>query len=734
MTYLSRSNMRHWLFVFFCFLALEGWAGSGDQQAIPFEGEEGENPIHIELIAEENSIQAARPFWVMINMAIKPHWHTYWKNPGETGAPISIEWTLPAGFQVANIEWPYPQRFELNSILGFGYENQVSFLVELIPPKTVPSDAIFGLQAAVKWVVCSDAECVPGEQIVSTSIGAGTASPVSNPAYKTIFQNARAKLPQKMEEIHVERKDNQVQFAFSSAGLSQDLLSEAYFCPEPSSSIGHRTLPVISQDVDSSLMKVTLAEEGAVADRLKGVLVLKSDELLALAIDAPIHDFTPRVDLPKIDEHSYDVQDFKGGIALALVFAFLGGLILNLMPCVLPVISLKILSFVKMAGQDRLLIFKHGLFFALGVVLSFWALAGFLLVLRAYGETVGWGFQLQEPIFVAFLGGVLLLLTLNLFGVFEMGMAVTAWAGQAESNHHNKGLVSSFLSGVLATAVATPCSGPFLGSAVGFAVTLPASAALLIFTVLGLGMAFPYLLLSCFPGLLRFVPKPGNWMITFKEIMGFFMLATVIWLVWVFNAQTSALSMLFLLMGFFCISLSAWIYGKWGVSIRFSAVGWVAKGAALGVIATGGYLLWMAALQPDSKNTSSFSSEIASGDWEPFSPERVEELRRKGIPVLIDFTAKWCLICQANHLVLSSSSVEEKFNELGVVRMKADWTKNDPIITKELRKFGRSSVPLYVFYGNGDDAGPEILPQVLTPDYVLNILKKLETGSVANVD
>lgn len=354
--------------------------------------------------------------------------------------------------------------------------------------------------------------------------------------------------------------------------------------------------------------------------------------------------------------------------------------------------------------------------------MSFWLLAGVMLILQAYGESVGWGFQLQEPIFVGFLAALMLIVGLNMFGVFEAGLGVASWAGEKQQPGLQKGsttLTSSFLSGVLATAIATPCTGPFLGSAIGFAFTLPAFYALVIFTVLGLGMASPYLILSAFPSCLRYMPKPGAWMVTFKELVGFVMMATVLWLVWIFAAETSHIGVMVLLFALLFISFACWIYGKWSLPTTSRIAKSIAYVCALFFLGLGGSAIVTASstsevLIVDAGNHSGKAGSIR--EWEPFSPARIAELQKQGVPVIVDFTAKWCLICQANHLILSQDEVSSKLAENGVVKMKADWTKNDPVITKELRKFGRNGVPLYVMYGaNGKT---EILPQVLTADIV----------------
>lgn len=414
-------------------------------------------------------------------------------------------------------------------------------------------------------------------------------------------------------------------------------------------------------------------------------------------------------------------HEFQGGFLLALLFAFVGGSLLNLMPCVLPVVSFKILSFVKMAGQNRYLILKHGLYFAAGVLVSFWLLAGLMLTLQSYGETIGWGFQLQKPLFVAILAAILFLFSLSMFGLFELGTGVASWAAQKAdgSAQQTPPFLSSFFSGVLATAVATPCTGPLLGTAVGFAVTLSIPLAMIIFTFLGLGMAFPYVLLSAYPSLMRFLPKPGAWMVTFKEAMGFLMMASALWLVWVFGAQTSSMSLSLLLASFLFFAVSCWVYGKWSLPFKRKRVRRTSYLIALCFLLVGGFILVNAA----ESNEESLNKEELADDWEAFSLERLSELKAKGIPVFIDFTAKWCLTCQANHLVLGTQNVKQKMTKKGVIKMKADWTKNDPVITEELKKFGRNSVPLYVVYGNGGD--PKILPQILTSNIVAEYVDEL---------
>lgn len=577
-----------------------------------------------------------------------------------------------------------------------------------------------------------------------------TPPPSSKEQITTFFEQARAKIPQTHVKVKTIRKEGVVQLEVpQEANEPQGEIREVYFFPEQQEMIHHLIEPTVdanSGEENRYLVNLKGGDEiGAGSKSLKGVLVLHKqvgvqERVEAFDVDSTIEEegdqevlsllsaparFSPSLATgkPEVVSNSPSSFTFEGGLGLALLFAFMGGVILNLMPCVLPVMSFKVMSFVKMAGQSRSLTLKHGLMFSLGVVLSFWLLASMMLMFRSYGQAVGWGFQLQEPLFVVVLASILFIFALSLFGLFEWGMFFASWAGQTqvETTQKSSGYTGSFFSGILATAVATPCTGPFLGSAVGFAVTLPVFQSLLIFTSLGLGMSFPYLLLAAFPSCLRFMPKPGAWMETFKQLMGFLLLATVLWLVWVFSAQTDTFSLICLLTGFLFFSIGAWVYGK-GCSpvakrtTRLFAFAFVVLFAFVGVEA----ILFPRASwynQEIADNETKSPNDLWAG-WETFSPERVAQLRKEGKPILIDFTAKWCLICQTNHLVLGSEGVKEQLASLGVVKMKADWTKNDPMITEELSKFGRNSVPLYVLYGVDEKKDPVILPQVLTPDLV----------------
>lgn len=683
--------------------------------------------ISIHLASESNSFYAGYPQWVAIQFDLPESWHAYWKNPGSFGYPISVDWTLPSGFSVSELKWPSPEREVSDVGVLYQYSGKFWLLAKMTPEKNLLEKQAT-VSAEIHALVCSGEHCIPIEKTVSLTL------PVKEgpPSVDSDFSHARDCIPQERNDIQVN----------SGAGFFEivvpgiDEAKKVYFYPEEEGVVQSTELPLFVNDLGMTHVLLAQNEGGDFPSSLQGSLVIEHPNgFTPLLISSPVTSGLSEIAQAFLIS-SPPNADFQGKLLMALAFAFLGGLLLNLMPCVLPVVSLKIFSFVKMSGQKRSQTLLLGAAFSLGVLFSFWILAVLLLLLQAYGHAVGWGFQLQEPIFVASLAVVMLIFSLSLFGVFELGTGVAAVAGQAEvktKGNRYSSLCSSFFSGVLATAVATPCTGPFLGSAVGWAVTLPPQYAMVIFTSLGLGMAFPYLLISAFPQMVRFLPKPGAWMNTFKEILGFVMLATVLWLMWVFAAQTATISLFILMGGLLSFALGCWVYGKWGAPVRKKWVRMYAYASVLFFCLLGGYAVVVSSsLEPASPNDFLPESEIAMADpknsqytpWERYSEVRLAYLRSQGTPVLIDFTARWCLICQVNHASLSSSEVEKKIQAKGVVKMLADWTRHDPEITKALAKYGRNGVPLYLVYPK-DGNEPHILPQVLTPDTVLQYLNKI---------
>jgi len=709
-----------------------------------FSGVAKQQVVQVNLVQEAQTIQPGQPFWVAIHFKIDKDWHVYWKNPGDVGVPVSFKWQLPTGFEAGPIQWPCPEKFITSDMIGFGYAEEVVFLSQIMPPQNLQEGTQHQISVQTDWLVCSATMCQPGSAESELLVHVSNENPIHSEHSTTFFKNAHEKMPVNNPDISIKSSKGFVQLEIPA---DDKTISEAYFFAEEPDVLDYSYEPQVTLSSDSKQTYFLHLKEKTPLKTLNGILVThterdqkKSTEAFEIhqAIEEEAAGLVGFVDVKKMglasvtkSEEANGVHDFEGGLGLALFLAFIGGMILNLMPCVLPIISLKVMSFVKMAGQKRSLTIKHGLWFSLGVLISFWVLVAAIFILRAYGQVVGWGFQLQEPIFVVVLASLFFVFALSLFGIFEWGLIFSSWAGQTQSDTQQQApdsFVGSFFSGILATAVATPCTGPFLGSALGYALTLPAFEALLVFTSLGLGMCSPYLLLSAFPKLLRFVPKPGAWMETFKQMTGFILLAAVVWLMWVFSAQTNSFSLICLTAGFLCFAIGAWIYGRGGVPSASKTKRIISYCMVVLCFFAGFQVIvlpratWATSLETAADNHTG---------WENFSAERVAELRAQGTPVLIDFTAKWCLICQVNHFVLASAEVESKLNQMGVVKMKADWTKNDPAITEELSKFGRNSVPLYVVYGNEKEQEPVIMPQVLTPDIVASHLDQVIKQNIA---
>ncbi len=691
----------------FCLLAALFALGTSASAAIPI--------AEVTLVAEEESIAPGRPFWLAVQLNVGKGWHSYWKNPGDAGAPIRISWTAPDGFSFGPIRWPTPERFEWGSAVGFGYEGKVTLLVQVEPPVLLPLGQSVTLTAHVNWVACAD-ECVPDQKKVTLMLPVSSSAPILSQAYADLFLTTRSSLPERPWVMRAERKGRDIVLNFCPDDEAIVAYGRVSFFPEDPQVIDLRASQELTELGHCFSLKMASGPGSPTA--LKGILYIQKGaepygRETAVEVDLPLA-ASPVV----IHAVAQSLPEARfNSLGLALLFALCGGLILNLMPCVLPVVSLKVLGFIRHAQEHRTAVLAQGVAFVIGVLLSFWILAGTLLLLRDLGQAVGWGFQLQNPIFVAVLAGLLFLLGLSLFGLFELRIGLSV-------RPSHSGLAGAFFNGILATIVATPCTGPLLGPALGFAATLPLFSALSIFTAMGFGMALPYLILSAFPGLLRWLPRPGGWMITFKEVMGFLMMATVVWLLWVFGAQTDLDGVTMLLIAFIVLAAGAWAWGHWIDLTRRRSVRLVAALVALisFVLAFGG-IVEVAARYSNVPVSAEQGEEPMSGAWEPFSPERLDALRAAGKPVFVDFTARWCLICQVNKAVLYAPEVEKKFEELGVTCLRADWTRKDPIITQVLEQFGRNGVPLYLLYGCGAGA-PDILPQQLTRD---DIIERLET-------
>jgi len=671
---------------------------------------------HVEasLLSEVSAIQPGQPFMVALRLSHDEHWHTYWINDGDSGLPTTISWQLPEGFTAGPIQWPHPQRLPMPPLMSFGYEGEALLLVEITPPAELPAGEVT-LNARVSWLMCKEI-CIPGKANLSLTLPVGTAAS-SDPAITATFAAARRSLPATETDwtfsLRVEPADLVIAARPPAPGAA---LTRLEIFPLEKNILANSAEPRIEATSGGYTIRIARESGTEAPSALRAVLVAEP----TLARDTTRPAIEVEIGAASISATETGPPGAAAPTRSLLVislFAFAGGLILNLMPCVFPVISLKILGFVKQAGDHPRAVWHHGLLFASGVVVSFWILAGLLLALRAGGANIGWGFQLQSPGVLIALSLLFFTLALNLFGIFEVGMSLTSAGGAANSD---TGWIGSVLSGALATVIATPCTAPFMGVALGYALTQPPVVAMTVFTALALGMAFPYLVLSRYPALLKKLPRPGPWMETMKQAMGFLLLATVLWLLWVLAALTGAITLMNVLAGFLLIGISAWVLGKWDTLVRETSVRWRAR--LIGVVLLGA-AVGVSYAQVEAAGPSEASANSA---WLRFSPENMEEWKTGGKPVFIDFTAKWCLTCQVNKLtVLRTDEVMAAFRERGVILVEADWTDENEEIARELARFGRQSVPLYVLY-DGRNAEPVMLPEILTRKIVLDALRNLD--------
>ena len=664
------------------------------------------------LVATEASVQSGRPITVAIRLEHDAHWHTYWLNPG-TGYPTSIAWQLPPGWTAGEIQWPSPRiiRDSKGNITGNGYEGVTYLPITLTPPVDLKPGESVALSAQVDWLMCADV-CIPGDARVALTLPIRAEPPTPATGHGAEAAASLHSLPDTVPGWEIS--------ATRSGALTTLRLTAGAEAPvkDPANLWFFAADGFIQYDKPQNVRRGAAGEillDLPISDsadqtiaRLTGVLTssgswLAGGALPGLRIDVPL----VAAAIPPSALSANAAPAASTSLLGTLALAFVGGLILNLMPCVFPVLGIKILGFVNQSGNDRRLITLHGVAFTVGVLLSFWALAGALAVLRAGGDQLGWGFQLQSPAFVFGLAAVMLVFALSMSGVFEFGLGAT---GVGANLQMKDGYSGSFFTGVLATIVATPCSAPFLAPALGAALALPTAESFVVFTTIALGLSVPYLLLSIFPQAVKVLPRPGAWMETFKQAMAFPLYATVGYLVWVLAGQTTESGLLMTLLGLTVIAMAAWLYGRYhapgstGGRMRFGLIG------GLALLTVGGWLGWPRAAAP---------TDLV---WEAWSPERVTELRAQGRTVYVDFTARWCATCQTNKkVVFSSAEVLATFADRNVVALKADWTNQDARITAELAKWNRSAIPFNLIY-SADRPEPQVLPELLTPQIVLDAL------------
>jgi thiol:disulfide interchange protein/DsbC/DsbD-like thiol-disulfide interchange protein len=658
------------------------------QRAVVAQEYEGRQLVEARLLADTESVVPGQAFEVGVLLEMAPGWHTYWEYSGDSGLPTKVEWSLPPGYEAGPLRWPAPvAKVEPGDIRVYGYSGRVLLMSTITPPTDARGTA--ALKADVTWLVCEEI-CIPGEASLELDLPVGAQAA---PANTRIFEEFRALLPSASPppfDVRWSRKGGVLRLEVDNPVPEGRL--ELFPLPAAGQLVGHPepVAPgVIEIPVEGAFRGVLAVGEGA--ERRAWTV---TDEAGAADAAAPAM-----------------------GLWQALVYGFLGGLILNLMPCVLPVISLKIFGFIKQAGDSRTGILMHGLAFMGGIFTWFLGLAVVVVALKSSGAEVTWAFQFQNPWFNVVIGAIVFVFALNLAGVFELvlpGKASTAM----ESAGSGTGLGGSFFQGLFATLLATPCTAPFLGSALGFAFSQGAGVVFAMFGSVAGGMAMPYLLLSARPGWMRFLPRPGAWMERLKQFMAFPLFATLVWILSIIGGQQGVDGIIRFSGFLVCLGLGAWIYGAFCgplASIRRRSIALL-----MVVVVSGGGGWYFLGGQPAAGR----NGEVI--DWVEFSESRLRAEVEAGRNVFVDFTADWCITCKFNErTAIDTPAVRRMLVERGVVAMKADWTNADPGITAALKAFGRVGVPFYVLYPAGDEANPVVLPELLTESIMLEALRNL---------
>ncbi len=677
--------------------------------------------MRAELLAHApQGIGPNKPMWLGLSLRHAPHWHTYWKNAGDSGLPTTMSWQLPTGVQAGEIAWPTPKQLKLGPLMNYGYEDTV-----LLPvPVNVSGDfsaPTLAVKLRADWLVCKEV-CIPESGEFMLTLPAATAVV----AHQNLFTAALARVPRaQTQAVATGRVDGQA-LVIEVNGLAVADQGKSYvFFPETGGVIEPAAPIEQAWNGGTWSARVPLsAQRSESPSQMQAVLV--AGVATGIGVRMEIQGPWPAATLPgaKSNKSAAPMPAEPAAPLLAtLGLALLGGLLLNLMPCVFPVLSLKLLSFAQ-PGQRRRDRVGAGIAYTAGVLVSFVALAGLLLVLRAGGEQLGWGFQLQSPLFVAALALLFTLIGLNLAGLFELRGGLPGNLASARARHP---MADHALTGALAVAVASPCTGPFMGVALGSALMLPAAQALLVFAALGFGMALPYLAIALLPGIARHLPRPGAWMQRFKVAMAFPMFATALWLVWVLGQQVGVDGAVGVLAVLLATALVGWAIGTPGLGRRARSVGTVLAGAVW--LATLAWA-WPALRDPAAAaSTSSAPAPATASTWQPWSADAVTRANAQGRPVFVDFTAAWCVTCQYNkRRALADAGVLADFAAQNVLLLRADWTRRDAAITQELARLGRSGVPVYALYGPGANA-PTLLPEILRVGALRQALAALQTGA-----
>jgi len=676
---------------------------------------QGKELVKATLLADTYAIVPGKPCNAGLLLRMAPGWHTYWKFSGDAGLPTEIKWNLPPGWKVGEIQWPIPLKTnDPGDIQTYGYQDEVLLIQEITPPAKIDSSPV-KLSAQADWLVC-ERICVPGSANLELQLPAATSS---EPKNTDLFARYRRLVPQDFPGAQTanstwSRTGNDLHLKVTGEQIANYQTLDFFPLPQGNAVVGHPS--VESRQGNEVTFKIPIESLDKNLSSMPGLIVFSKfpngNERTAWRLGASQVAATTQPSQP------------SRGLLGFLFFGFIGGFILNLMPCVLPVISLKIFGFIKHAGKDRRGVFRNGVAFIAGIFVWFVGLALLLIGLKAAGHQITWAAQFTNPYFVLALSVIVLVFALDLFGVFEIALPQALMHKMLHSATR-EGEVGSFFQGVFATALATPCTAPFLGTAIGFSFTQSPLIILLMFVAVAAGMSAPYFLLSAQPAWMRFLPQPGPWMVNVKQFMGFLLLATLVFLIYVLGAQRGLEGAIWASCFLLIVSVACWMKGAFIVPASSAAKRMTSTVIMLALLlGSGVYLIgdkFRAAI-PDLV-------QIQQGDWQPFTPERLQSERDQGHAVFVDFTAAWCLTCKFNEkAVLENSEVREAFQRHGVVKLKADWTNGDPTITKLLQQFGRPGVPLYVLYP-GKSQGPIVFPELLTKNIILD---KLETITVAS--
>jgi len=686
--------------------------------------------LHLQLVVPPSALVRGQPAKAGLYFKLEHGWHVYWKNAGDSGEPPRMKWTLPEGIAAGPLLFPAPKRLPLGPLMDFGYEDEVLFPFSITAsPDAKGNEAV--LHAKVDWLVCREV-CIPGKaelEIRRLLANPGdTAYPADADA--SLYERLSNRVPPAPPATFKAGFKPTAQ-GFRLTVLTGQKETQAAFFPADQNILDN-----------PAPQKVTPAAQGLTLDlkkdanltanpaQLRGVIELSDGRAYDIAVAAgapaaatPVSEASSENANTGSPANSADraspASPSTPGLGRIVALAFLGGLILNLMPCVFPVLFLKGLALVQSGAEERHRLRMYGLVYTAGILVSFWILVAVLLALRGAGARLGWGFQFQSPVFLSLMAGLLFFLALSLAGQFEIGLSLTGAGGGLAAR---QGYTGSFFTGVLAVIVATPCTAPFMGAAIGYALAQSAVVTFAVFTALALGLAAPYLVLAFQPAWTRILPKPGAWMEVLRQAVSVPIFATVIWLAWVLANAYGATLLAALLVGFLLIAIAGWFLGRW------PAKGWATSVAAVILIAVVGLNVFVprAVVVPGFSPDKVLTLKLKTGsDWEPWSQERVNRYLSEGHPVFVDFTASWCLSCQVNErLALSKPEVMKAFEDAHVVLLKADWTQHDDVITDALAKLGRSGVPVYALYVPGESS-PRLLPEALTPGIVTNAIASL---------